>query len=111
MSGPFPMGAARRGDLAAVTAWRAAALANEVDADFPFDEWRPLHLACAEGDGVAVDTILRAGGDAGRMGTSRFLPNSGAVHVAARYGHSEVTRDAPRPPPPKRSGRATRPRA
>ena len=53
LQAPFPVNAARAGDLRAVTAWRqrcATTEANPVDARFPFDEWRPLQLACAEGD-------------------------------------------------------------
>ena len=64
LQAPFPVNAARAGDLRAVTAWRqrcATTEANPVDARFPFDEWRPLQLACAEGDAAAVETILAAG--------------------------------------------------
>ena len=48
LQAPFPVNAARAGDLRAVTAWRqrcATTEANPVDARFPFDEWRPLQLA------------------------------------------------------------------
>ena len=62
LQAPFPVSAARAGDLRAVTAWRqrcATTEANPVDARFPFDEWRPLQLACAEGDAAAVERHLK----------------------------------------------------
>ena len=92
---PFPVDAARAGDLHAITSWRqrqagAGQVANPVDATFQFDDWRPLQLAAAEGDVRAVETILAAGADPNGCASSRFLPNSSALHVACRYGHAGV---------------------
>ena len=93
LQAPFPVNAARAGDLRAVTAWRqrcATTEANPVDARFPFDEWRPLQLACAEGDAAAVETILAAGAAVDAADLSRIAPCSTGLQVAARYGHAEV---------------------
>ena len=81
---PFPVDAARAGDLHAITSWRqrqagAGQVANPVDATFQFDDWRPLQLAAAEGDVRAVETILAAGADPNGCASSRFLPNSSAL--------------------------------
>ena len=76
LQAPFPVNAARAGDLRAVTAWRqrcATTEANPVDARFPFDEWRPLQLACAEGDAAAVETILAAGAAVDKTGRRQHL--------------------------------------
>ena len=94
---PFPVNAARAGNLREVTRWRQHAGAaggppNPVDAPFPFDEWRPLQLAAAEGDRAAVETLLAAGADVNGRATSAFLPCATALHVAARYGHAAVAR-------------------
>ena len=72
LQAPFPVNAARAGDLRAVTAWRqrcATTEANPVDARFPFDEWRPLQLAAAEGDvDERVDLELLCGWKIGGRG-------------------------------------------
>ena len=86
LQAPFPVNAARAGDLRAVTAWRqrcATTEANPVDARFPFDEWRPLQLACAEGDAAAVETILAAGAAVDAADLSRIAPCSTGLQVAA----------------------------
>lgn len=90
---PFPVNAARAGDLRTIAAWRqrcATNQANPVDARLPFDDWRPLQLAAAEGDAGTVATMLGAGARADAVDQSLLMPCSTSLQVAARYGHADV---------------------
>jgi len=90
---PFPVNAARAGDLRTIAAWRqrcATHQANPVDARLPFDDWRPLQLAAAEGDAGTVATMLGAGARADAVDHSLLMPCSTSLQVAARYGHADV---------------------
>ncbi|KAJ1463150.1 ankyrin repeat-containing domain protein [Pelagophyceae sp. CCMP2097] len=97
---PFPMHAARCGDVHKINQWRTSTrtrvvgetLANPIDAKFRFEEWRPLQLAAAEGDLVALGALLTCGADATCAAAPSLLPAHAAVHVAARYGHAGAVR-------------------
>ena len=58
-----------------------------VDSPIPFDDWRPLQLAAAEGDDLAVQTLLDAGAQPNLLAVARVKVASAALMIAARYGH------------------------
>ena len=106
LQAPFPVNAARAGDLRAVTAWRqrcATTEANPVDARFPFDEWRPLQLACAEGDAAAPAARIVSTAAAS---PALAPPEAGGnPHGLMTLGDFSTKVAAPAPAPPKSSGR------
>ena len=88
----MPFQAARDGDLVRIERW-AQQQRDGLNSKFDFDDWRPLQLACAEGDGVAVKTLLDAGADVNAKDESFFKACQTALMVAARYGHASICSD------------------
>eukprot|EP00953_Heterococcus_sp_UTEX-ZZ885_P021173 11823-Heterococcus_DN1.PRE.3 len=63
---------------------------GDVDAPFEGEDWGALHLAAAEGDASAVSALLAHGARADAHVSSKVTPGHCPLHIAARYGHSEV---------------------
>jgi Ankyrin repeats (3 copies)/SAM domain (Sterile alpha motif)/Ankyrin repeats (many copies) len=63
---------------------------EDVDAPFEGEDWGALHLAAAEGDASAVSALLAHGARADAHVSSKVTPGHCPLHIAARYGHSEV---------------------
>jgi|EP00945_MAST-04E_sp_MAST-4E-sp1_P000428 ankyrin repeat protein len=79
--------AARNGDVDALIAWVEQGGDLQQKLDNSFVSWTPLQFSCAEGDVTAVDALLEAGAD---PNFNEGHDSYGALHVAARYGHSEI---------------------
>merc|ERR1719440_2294734 len=86
---PFPMEDCRAGRLEAVRTWKRSK-GGDINAQFRFEEWTPLQLACAEGDERAVDVLLQADADPNSYLGGRTRAAHSPLHIAARYGHAGV---------------------
>eukprot|EP00949_MAST-11_sp_MAST-11-sp1_P002445 g2445.t1 len=81
---PILISLARAGDVVGVEGWVRAGGDLQRRLDARYISWTPLQFVCAEGDTVAVHTLLKAGAQPG-FGDSHdgYTP----LHISARYGH------------------------